>query len=437
MTLPDQHGPRYDLVNELHARPVEKCDGPHQISHYAFLHHADGDPAQDREHIVALCRRFGANPPATDANHHLADLGKIRVKWELHTEFSTYTFFRAGVFEKPFRDTASEFVPSDWLDKTPGELTVALHIAVENAAMPIRPQEELDGYFIDPGLVVSRLDEGRGTIWTDFRLHSDGHARILLRNETMSPRQTGRLVQRLIEIQTYFVFALIALPIARKAAATLPDIDKELAELTTLLATRIPEEKASAEKKTSYLDRLTKLSAEIEALATATAFRFGASDAYYAIVMARVAALREERMEGYQTHGGFLDRRLAPAMRTCLSVATRIDDLARRTTRTANLMRTQVDVSIQAQNQQLLKSMNRRAQLQLRLQQTVEGLSVAAISYYAVGLVGYIAKGLSTSALTVNVELVQGISAPVIILGVWLLLRRFRRHLERSDRDGL
>ena len=42
----------------------------------------------------------------------------------------------------------------------------------------------------------------------------------------------------------------------------------------------------------------------------------------------------------------------------------------------------------------LLGAMNRRQQLQLRLQATVEGLSVAAITYYIVGLVGYAAKGL-------------------------------------------
>ncbi len=426
---------RYDLVNELHARPFAKCDGPHRISHYAFTH-STGDPEKDRDHINELCRRFGATPPAPGAIHHLADLGQFRLKWELHTEFSTYTFFRAGVFEDPFEGKASDLIPDDWLQDTPGELVVALDIALATPEIPEPSHAQLEEYFVDQGLVVSTIANGRGRLWTDFRLHKDGHGRMLVRNDEMSGFQAGRLVQRLIEIETYYILALLALPIARDAAAKLPRIDADLAHLTLGLgpqaaAASREESSDAADDKATDLRRLTRLSAEIETLATTTAFRFGASDAYYAIVRTRVSELREERVEGYQTLSEFLERRLAPAMRTCVSVARRIDDLSRRAGRTSDLMRTQVDVSIQAQNMHLLESMNHRAQLQLRLQQTVEGLSVAAISYYAVGLIGYFAKGLTVLGLSVKPEIVQGIAAPLVILAAWLLLRRFRKYLER------
>ena len=134
------------------------------------------------------------------------------------------------------------------------------------------------------------------------------------------------------------------------------------------------------------LDRLLKMSAEIEHLASTSAFRFGAAEAYETIVMQRIQVLREERIGGRQLFAEFMIRRFDPAMRTCRSAKERLAELSARAERAANLLRTRVDVNNQAQNVEVLRGMDRRAALQLRLQETVEGLSVVAISYYAVNL---------------------------------------------------
>ncbi|MBE9554955.1 MAG: DUF3422 domain-containing protein, partial [Proteobacteria bacterium] len=168
-------------------------------------------------------------------------------------------------------------------------------------------------------------------------------------------------------------------------------------------------------------------------LASRNAYRFSAAAAYYALVETRVGELREERIEGLQTIDEFMDRRMLPAMRTCQSTATRQDRLAERVARATTLLRTRVDLAMEAQNRDLLRSMDRRARLQLRLQETVEGLSVAAISYYLVGLVGYAAKGVAAAGLPVPVELVTGLSIPVVVLIVWSALQRVRRRLARDD----
>ena len=143
----------------------------------------------------------------------------------------------------------------------------------------------------------------------------------------------------------------------------------------------------------ALLAELTELAAELEADAAASLYRFGASRAYDGIVEERLTALAEEVVPGYETWAGFLQRRVAPAMRTCRSVEERQANLSRKLTRATTLLRTWVDVEVEKQNRDLLASMNNRARLQLRLQQTVEGLSVAAVSYYVVGLIGYLAKG--------------------------------------------
>ncbi|WP_425406427.1 DUF3422 family protein [Hwanghaeella sp.] len=427
---------RYELVNELHARPFQPCEGPMQVTHYAFQHaDGDGDGLRAREHAADLCRRFGATPPPDDASHHTADLGNLRVKWELHTEFSSYTFFSKAPFKQPFAEAPGTKLPRDWLEAISGTLVVALNIAYVETETPTRSEGEIERLFYPEGLVVSQIARGAGQVWTDFRLHEDGHARILVHNRNMSAHQAGRLIQRLIEIGTYYLFSLIALPIAREVSGRLKTIDGSLAHLTLGMGQLADHngESLGVEHEADLLRRLTRLSTDIEALSTMTAFRFGAADAYYALVKARVRELREDRVEGYQTIDEFLERRLAPAMRTCESVAARISDLSRRATRTANLMRTRVDVTIQAQNQDLLSSMNRRARLQLRLQETVEGLSVAAISYYAVGLIAYLVKGLPTLGVEVSTTVVTAVATPVVVGAVWYGLHRYRMKLEKTQ----
>jgi uncharacterized membrane-anchored protein len=103
--------------------------------------------------------------------------------------------------------------------------------------------------------------------------------------------------------------------------------------------------------------------------------------------------------------------------------------LSAKLARAADLLRTRVDVALQQQNQDLLKSMNTRTLLQLRLQQTVEGLSVAAISYYVVGLLSYLAKAAHDGGLHVEPSLVTAAFVPPVVLGVWWMLRRMRRHI--------
>ena len=158
---------------------------------------------------------------------------------------------------------------------------------------------------------------GGGYAWTDFHVHGDGFSRILVRDSGLSPYQVGRLVQRLLEIETYRIFALLSLPLARTAAAEISKIDHDLADVTDNLS-----EMHDIADEREMLIRITSLAARIERIASTTTYRFGASLAYYALVMGRIEELREERIEGLQTIGEFMERRLAPAMRTCESVAS-------------------------------------------------------------------------------------------------------------------
>jgi len=423
----DEHDFRYALTNELHARPVLAVQTPAQALHLA-LTTEEGAAEADRLHLEALCRRFGVHPPAPEASHFVGEFGGFRLKWERHTEFVTYTFIREGRFDEPFRMDAPSLLPADWMAALPGHLLVATQVAMlaKSAATP--DQDAISHWLSLDSAASSLVSDGAAQFWSDLRIHPSGYSRILVKDRGLHPRRAGRLLQRLLEIETYRNMALLALPVAREVSPRVARIDRALAELTGKMGSGGTERLSDA----ALLADLTRLSAEVEALSAATAYRFSAARAYCALVLGRLRELREERLPDYQGLGEFLDRRLGPAMRTCDSVWDRMDKLSKRASRAAHLLRTRVDYALEEQNQQLLLSMDRRAQLQLRLQETVEGLSVAAISYYAVGLIGYLAKAAKASGLPVDPDLAVGLSIPLVVAVIWFAVRRLRRKIARA-----
>jgi len=227
------------------------------------------------------------------------------------------------------------------------------------------------------------------------------------------------------------MMALLTLPVAREVGARLASMETALADAAGASKTV-----AGVAEERALLGRLTVLSAEIEAISSRTSYRFGAAQAYHEIVRRRIESLREERIEGTQTIGDFMERRLTPAMRTCESVHERQAAIAERIARATGLMRTRDDLTVEEQNRDLLASMDRRAKLQLRLQKTVEGLSTAAITYYLVSLVGYLARGVSDAGVAHNADIVRALSVPLIAILVWQGVRRVRRHAATPLRPG-
>ena len=244
----------------------------------------------------------------------------------------------------------------------------------------------------------------------------------------LTPARAGALTQRLIEIETYRTLAMLGLPLAHSLSPRIRRIEDRLAGLTS-------EMRVAADRNSqALLAELSELAAELEADAAASLYRFGASRAYHGIVEERLAALGEEAVQGFDTLAGFLQRRVAPAMRTCRSVEERQANLSRKLARATTLLRTWVDVEVERQNRDVLAAMNRRGQLQLRLQQTVEGLSVAAVSYYVVGLIGYLAKGAKPFGFNLYPDYVTATSVPLVVLGVWYVVRRIRKTHQDSER---
>jgi len=425
MKLPENHPQRFELANEIHARPQEALRPPVRVSYLAVLVEPD-EREREHAHVRALYERYGADAPPAGAIHFSSDLGPFRCTWERHTEFSSYAFFRPGGGDQPFADPAVRAVPADWLAAIPGRTVVAANAEILDRAHPGLDASEIAARFEGNYVVGAAVGGGAGDVFTDFRVHADGFGRFLVIDRELSRRQLGRTLQRLFEIETYRMMALLALPIARGLAPRVRAMETELAALTGTLA-------SGARTDEALLEELTRLAAEVESAIAESRFRFGATAAYYELVGNRIAELRELRLPGTQTIDEFMARRLGPAMATCRSVAQRLVEVSEGVARANDLLATRVGIVRERQNQELLASMDRRARLQLRLQETVEGLSVAAITYYVVGLVGYGAKALKTAGAPIDADLAVGLSIPVVALLVALGVRYVRRTIARTE----
>ena len=415
------HPDRDLLAGELHARPPLPLATPVSISRLANVTEPGARRGAAIEHLALLCRRYGVTPPAPGADFVLADFGRFSLRYERHTEFDGWTFFRPGqdaAAPDPFADSAIEAVPTDWLEDLPGKTLVACHIAVIRTGGEDEPPPP--GCFVPDNLAGASLSAGAATCWTDFRLGPDGFTRLLLQDHGMTAALAGRLAQALWEIETYRMLALLALPAARAVSAELGPASEKLAAIAGTLPGL-----DDLEEERKALEELAGLATSIEQQSATTADRFSAARAYHALVGRRLQLLREQRLHGLPTLTEYLERRLDPAMATVDAASTRIGALSIRCGRAVDLLRARVAVAQEAQTQKLLAAMADTGRAQLRLQETVEGLSVAGISYYVLSLLGYAIRPFEVGGW-LRGEIIVAVLVPIIAGLVWTRMRRRR-----------
>lgn len=419
------HPLRYKLANELHARPFPVMGCPSTVAYLAVKQPSEAvyrDKEADRRHLIDLLDRHGAAHPQPGATHHSAQIGRHMLKWEQHTEFVSYTVFSAGVSARAFDPADFTVFPEDWLEAAPGERVTSLLMRLEERPEEAALERALSNWFVPESLAASAVLDGSAVVASDFRIDPAGHLRFsVFVTPGTGERRIGRIVQRLCEVETYKAMSMLGYARARKLNADLGGPD---ARLSRMMAQMTGGE-APAEKT---LTQLLTISAQLEAMGAESSFRFGATGAYEALVNQRIGLLREERLGAHQTFGDFMMRRYEPAMRTVKSAEARLVSLADRARRAGELLRTRVDVERSAMNQAVLESMDRRADLALRLQHTVEGLSVVAISYYAVSLTSYVLLPFAKPMGASKASLTAMITLPVIA-AVWYGVRRIRKRL--------
>jgi uncharacterized membrane-anchored protein len=424
-SLPDNHQQRFKLHNEVHARASVMLTLPVRCSHLALLLTPE-QKVQARDHLDLLCDRFGISSPNQEVDHFSANFDAFQLRWEQHTEFICYTFYVPNSLDQPFDAPALQSVPVDWLVRLPGEIMVAIHATVMSSNGNLADLTVISSYFSDNPIVGSEVSGGAAQAFTDFKIHVDGFSRFFILDYSLKTQQAGRLLQRLFEIEVYRVMALLAFPIAKQLIPKINQSDQQLLAITEAMS-------KDHHDDSGLLDELTTLAVAVENYISNNHFRFEAANAYYKLVEQRIADLRENRIQGIQTIGEFMKRRLEPAINTCQMTNNRFTLLSKRISNTSQLLRTRVDMSIEQQNQALLISMDLRAKMQLRLQKTVEGVSIVAITTYVVSLIGTVSLAFKEIGWQTKPAIISGFSVPLVLLIVALGVRRIHKMIQKAE----
>jgi len=421
LALPE-HKLRRALTEELHLRRFPRFTSPARVLQIVMVSGEDGFE-RDRAAADALCARFGV--VAEKGKHFAAALPGFHFVWERHAEFTSYSFIIPGAVDELFDHDVLATLPAGWVAQIPGEVLRATHVVVLAAGAPEPTPEVIAACFPDPEHVSCLVGFGAARIWSEFRVHEDGLGRLLIKDDSLAPGDLARLVQQLQELGNYRNMALLGLPLAQAEAGELRGLEQKLAQVTAEIA----DHAASHGEDERLLHELTHMAGLIAHLKARTSYRMSASEAYGELVAERLKGLGAERIAGHPGLTEFTERRLNPGLRTCQAFVRRLDDAANRADWASSLLRTRVETMMEAQSRDLLASMNTRARLQLRMQQTVEGLSVVAISYYALALAGYLFHGVQELEPALNATLMSAIALPFIVGGVAWSIRRVTRQL--------
>ena len=425
--LPPDDPQRVLLHNVVHTRQSQRIHLPALVVYIAVISN-DITLEQECEHLRRLPGQEGIMVDHLQHNFLRLRLQGYTLRWERHTEFTSYTLVQqlpeSAQLGATDPDLLSSLVlPNGWLAGIPGRTFAAIKLVMVHGDLK-SPEEMLlsaRNWFGERPVVASLVGRNsRSLVVTDFMLRDSGFERMLvIAPPKISVTRAGRIAQRLLEIETYRIMALRGLPVAKKLDSELANSEQQLASITDQLKNKITSEQ-------ELLDRLVALAVHMERITIEHMYRFTATRAYDKMITQRINELKEKAIPGTQIIGEFMWHRLSPAIAKVEDTAQRMGSLSERISHTSALLRTQVNILTEAQNQQLLEKLTHGQELQLRLQRTVEGLSIAAISYYVVSLILYLTKAGKAAGLLVHPELVTGVAIPLVLLVVWRITRRIQ-----------
>ncbi|UJW77627.1 DUF3422 domain-containing protein (plasmid) [Rhizobium sp. SL42] len=419
------HEDRDAILREVHARPFRPIETPARLVHFAFLS-KELERDAERDALSDFCQANDSEALPDNARHHRVSFGDVHLRWERHSEFTTYCWYYKHAAEDVSAADITGLAPQMYAIQQPGPHLVAIDLQI------VEPSSAPDMYtlFAKESLCVMSAEGGSATIATDFQVDAAGFVRILVVNDGVPAMRIGALAQRLLELETYRVLALLCLPEAQRLEPSVRQIERALVDATQAMT-----QTETLEDNENLLEKLVVLAARLEAGAAKSLFRFGASRAYQNIVLGRIAAIGFEPLPDRETFPAFLNRRMAPALQTCFSLEERQINLSRKLARATQLLRAKVDVAMERQNRDILETMSERARLQLRLQQTVEGLSIAAVSYYVVALLAYFLKGLAHTSDWFDAEAAMAIVSPIVVILVAITITFRVRNAHSAGRN--
>ena len=430
-----EHPMRRLLNDELHARQFNEFHGTGRFIRYVYFTQSHDTGLMKQ--INALLQKYDLPKMSAAEKFVRHETGQFAIRVERHTEFISISLIDsdktpAVLGAKPAYDEAVfSHLPFAEIAAFDHPVFHAMWLEIYTMPDELPLAHEMQTALAGRAVSASKISSGGGHLYYSFDIDEAGYSRIALLNDKIAGHRMGRVIQRVIELETYRLLALLNLPKVKEFSSKLDVIETELRSATEQLSAVHDADKTgqSVDEADKLLARLTSLSADLENIYSQTSYRFAASKAYFEIVNARLFELSTSRLNGFQSIRGFLERRMSPAMQSATAFARRMDRLSSRNAYAGQLQRSQTELALQKQNHDLLASMNSRTSAQLRLQQTVESLSIAAVTYYGVGLVGYLAAALPLADYGIDKRLIQALFVPIIAYFVWRQVKLVRKVL--------
>ena len=430
--------------DELHARPYIKLGNNLRTFHFAYLI-KENDEKKSWNYLDKFLRKINFQKLPNESSKYWVAEGKdLTVRYECHTEFISLTLIYPNKIEnknkpKLFDENFLNLLPIDFLENFPGDHFLSTWIEMAPSNFNFRPID-IEEFFYHDNFAGSNVAEDGANVFMSFKSDrtdflGSGFRRVFIQNKNLRTRRTGRLLQRIVELETYQVLSLLGLPQVRQETLNLSNLEKQITEITKSVSKTA--KKNLNKKSIAYpdyqkdLNELSYVVAKIEEIDSSTNYRLSATAAYYKLVEQRIQDLREERLESFQTNYEFLSRRLQPAIRTTEAFSRRLESLAIRAQRADNLVRTQIEMGVQIQNKNLLESMELRARAQLRLQETVESLSIVAITYYIVGLLSTLVDPINFDKFFISKTVFLALCVPIILVLIWYIAKMVRKKINK------
>jgi uncharacterized membrane-anchored protein len=439
---PYDHPLRQVLHEEVHSRPPVAQWPKERILSQAFLLDAASRQLQI-DWIECLSNAFSKKTSGSQ-DHFFRSIElspapqRIIIKWELHGEFATIAAIvqQSTFVDGPLMHTRQSILAElnavlqkmncPPIEASGGQRIAAIDIAFEDRAL-FNDAEEVSALFNGNTLIGSYImSNRRAQLWTDLDLNDDGFISYYVPHHTLGSRQAGRVARRITEVETYRMAAMLAFPVAKSLSLPLRNAESDLAQMFKEIALMQTDTRAQLKKNGEFLADLSQLASKTEQWISEFGLRFTAAEAYSQLVNKNLAELHEEALPGIQTLVEFMDRLFQPAMGTCLWTQRRLKELSDRVSRTTQTLRTRIEFVNEEQTQALLASMDKRAKLQLRMQETVDSLSVLVLTYYLVGLLFYVAKGGKEAGFPIYPEITAAIAAPIVAVIFFIISKRRR-----------
>ncbi|MFT6658979.1 DUF3422 family protein [Maritalea sp.] len=409
------HELRAPIHAEIHARLIPPLQAPLRARRIVFLVGRHGEQmAYANTQLRNWCEEMGIAVPEESWRQFSFSFEKYDVTWEAHTEFVTLTWY-APIDDKIARPMG---IGLEVLKQFPIITAARIDIVERHEISP----SALLG-FEPKSLCLSRIGAGNAQIGTDFQTDEHGFTRFEIAVHQLSSIKTGILVRRFLEIDTYRTMALVGLPDARVQSRIVGGLEVELSTLNGEIGGV-----STIEDSKRILGMLHSLSVRAGRSLDATAYRFAASQAYGDVLQIRLDRIEEEQSEKHTTITRYLSNRVDPALATCRATEKRQRSLNNKIARSIQLLDARINVDIQSQNREVLSSISKTAKSQYKLQSTVEGLSTIAISYYALGILGYVFAGFAEQ-LPLSKTMMLGLLAPFVLLASWFGIQAIKnRH---------